>query len=210
MRCSHIIRLNLILIAALVVGLVATLPAEASLIVTVQSVSDAANTNGDSLNVTLTNSGPGAVSIGGFSFKITASGSSINFTDANVNTTPSYIFGANSTFGPDLTSPVSGSSISASDVDSAGSASIASGATVGLGYVLFNVAANGSGVINVTLGANPQYTSAADGSGTNLPILTLTNGTITVTSTVPEPSTLVPLAMTLFICGTMWRRSREI
>jgi hypothetical protein len=205
MRHNRTIHMKgLFLAAGLAAGLLGSLPAEATLIVGVQSVTAGANTNNDTLDVTLMNTGPSAVAVGGFTFEIISASSNISFIDANTSTAAPYVFDGNSAFGPDLTGPTSGPTLSTSDVDLLGSATVASGATVGLGHITFDVAAAASGIIAITLGPTPQFTSVADASGNNLPI-TLANGQVTI-STVPEPSLVLPLAMAAVIGARRLRR----
>jgi hypothetical protein len=91
--------------------------------------------------VILTNTGPSGVSIADFSFGIQTADTDISFTDATTGTAATYIFGPDSLFGPDLTGPASGQSLTTSDTDSVSEVTIAASSTVGLGHVLFSVAA---------------------------------------------------------------------
>jgi hypothetical protein len=149
-------------------------------------------------DVDLTNLGAAAIKVGGFAFNLSIANANISFTDANVSTTALYVFSGNSLFGPDLTGPVSGQTISASDAVSVvlSGTTISSGSTVGLGRVLFNVSAGAApGVFAVNLVAFP-FTSLSDAAGNNISIDTLSAGQITITG-VPEPSFmfLLPLLM---------------
>ena len=192
-------------LAAAVIGLMATLPIHASLIVTVGSVAATAGSS-SAFDVTLTNTGPLAVSIGGFSFGITAANANVSFTSATTATVTPYIFGADSLFGPNLAGP-SGQSLIASDLDAVGNVSVGSGATFGLGHVIFTVAGGAApGPVTIALQSSPAFTSLSDAAGSPIAINTLTGGSVTVTSSVPEPSTWLSLAVGLFAVITLRRR----
>jgi hypothetical protein len=97
-------------------------------------------------------------------------------------------------FGPDLTGAVSGQSLITSDValQPLSGGTLGSGTTVGLGHVLFSVAANASpGSYAIDLTPFPA-TSLSDFSGNAIKIDTLSAGQITITgaSSVPEPSSI--------------------
>jgi len=167
-------------------------------ILTIQSAVANQNSVGNSFDVILANTGPSAVSIAAFSFGIQTTDNDLSFTDATTATASPYIFGANSLFGPDLTGPTSGQSLTTSDLDSVSAVSIAAGSTVGLGHVLFSVAGGAvPGIFAVTF-VSPA-TSLSDANENAVGINTLNNGSITVLSTVPEPSFLLPLASVLLI-----------
>lgn len=172
--------------------------ARADLIVSVQSVSAAVGSSDNGIDVELTNNGATDLTIAGFSFGISIANSDISFTDANTSTIEPYIFDGNSLFGPDLTGPTSGQSLSTSDAYSGfnSGATLDAGATLGLGHVLFDVSPGAaSGVFPVDLAVFPT-TSLADESGNNIPIDKLVSGSITITgptSPVPEPSSMLLL-----------------
>jgi hypothetical protein len=67
---------------------------------------------------------------------------------------------------------------------------------VGLGHVSYSIG-NGAtpGPFAITL--TPAATSLADATGANVPIDTLSNGTLTVNSSVPEPVTYGLVGMVL-------------
>jgi hypothetical protein len=202
MKIKNIFKFKL---AAVVIGLMATLPVHASLIVTVGSVNAAAGSS-SAFDVTLTNTGPSAVSLGGFSFGITTGDTDISFTSATTATVSPYIFGADSLFGPDLAGP-SGQSLVTSDLDAIGDVSVGAGATLGLGHVIFAVAGGSApGPVSITLLSSPAFTTLSDATGSPVTINTLTGGTLTVTSSVPEPSTWLSLAAGLFAVITLRRR----
>ena len=199
-------------------------PVRAALIVSVQSVTVNAGSTGDALDVTLTNTGSTAsVPIAGFAFEIVGASPPITFTAVKTATTSSpYIFGSNSTFGPDITIPVSSSTVEGSDVYSVSTGGISVGAnsTVGLGHVLFNVSSTASGMIPVTLAGLNTITNLAGPPPISTPISigSFSNGTITISGvSVPAPSSLVLFGLS---CGTLigwqlcrmgswqWRRQR--
>ena len=189
--------------------------ANASLIVAVQSTTAAPGSSGNAFDVQLTNTGPSAITVGGFSFGILTGNPSISFRDANTSTSAPYIFDGMSLFGPDLTGPTSGPSLSTSDVflvPLSGS-TVGSGTTVGLGHILFDVSPGAApGGFPVTLMGFPT-TSLADPAATNLAIQTLSGGQITITGTAatPEPGTFATLfggLAFLTSCALRRRRSR--
>jgi hypothetical protein len=188
----------------------APLPARADLIVSVQSVTATAGTNGNSLEVDLQNTGA-AVDIAGFTFELTVTSSSgVTFTGADESTRlATYIFAGNSVFGPNINT-TTGTTLDASDVAADGSTPLGTGSAVGLGEVFFNVAGSApGGAVTVTLTEFPA-TSLAGPNANNIPIDTLNNGTITImSSAVPEPSSLVSailgLLCSLLYFGARWR-----
>jgi hypothetical protein len=193
-------RPGFVLAAGVAACLLSPSTARASSIVSIESVNVAAGSSGNGIDVELTNSGPSAVTIGGFSFEISIANMDISFTGANTSTAAAYIFGTDSLFGPDLAGPSSGQSLAVSDVFSIffSGATLDAGTTVGLGHVLFDVSPNAaSGSFSVDLALFPS-TSLSDESGNNVPIDTLVSGRITITAAegdvVPEPSSLLLLA----------------
>jgi hypothetical protein len=183
-------------------------PLSGSLILNIQSTSASPNTSGNAFDVTVTNTGPSAVSIDGFTLGIHTASSLISFTDATTGTTVApYIFGVDGFAGSDLTGPTSGQSLTTSDLDSVAAVSVASGASFGLAHVLFSVAGATPAGYNVDF-TSPS-TSFSDAAGHPITIDTLNGGTITVTSTstVPEPSSMAPLTLVLLIgCSAVLRR----
>jgi hypothetical protein len=178
--------------------LFAAVPAQADLILNVQSVTAAAGSTNNALDVTLTNNGPSAVTIGGASFGLMVSSTNITFTSATTGTTLApYIFDGQSAFGPTISTTPPGQTLEASDVFAVfgSGTTVGAGMTVGLGRVLFNVApGTAPGPYPVTV--QPfAFTGLIDPSGlNNIPITTLNGGNITVigaTAPVPEPSTLL-------------------
>lgn len=198
--------------AAFIVLLSAASPARADITLTAQSVSS----SDGAFDVFLTNTGPSAVNIAAFSFEVNVSSSQITFTDANINTTLyPYIFAGNSFFGPDILVPNGisngGQTLDAGDATlNALDVSVGSGASVGLGHVLFTTTGTLTNAATVSFTGFPS-TSLGDAAGANISITTLTNGTISPGSViVPEPSTLRLATTFLAIWGATWfvRRSR--
>jgi hypothetical protein len=187
------------LVAAIVVCLLAAIPAHAdTLTVSLSPLSDvAAGSTGNSFDVLLTNTSGPAVAIGGFFFEVTSSSSDTTFTDATTATGTPYIFGSDSLFGPDIIGFGStATDLNASDLDAAGSISLAAGDTVALGHVLFDVSPTAATQdVTFTLVGFPG-TSLSDEAGNDVPIDTFTGGQFTIegaTAPVPEPSTLILL-----------------
>lgn len=190
------------LIAGIAVCCFGSSNAKASLILEVQSVSASAGSSGNAFDVDLANLGPSSVTVGGFAFGTSTAASAISFTDANTSTALSYIFALNSLFGPDLTGPTSGQSLTVSDIFAIqlSGVTLLSGDSVGLGHVLFSVTPNAAaGTYDVNLSPFP-LTSLSDALGNDLTIDALSNGQITITGQViPEPSFLLPLLAGLIV-----------
>jgi len=193
-------RLAATLIPVVLVSLLSNVPLPASTLTVSLSAlgSVAAGSTGNNFDVLLTNTSGPAVSVGGFFFEVMAASPDVTFTDATTATATSYIFTGSSLFGPDIMTTNTGQDLDASDL---GNATLASGATLALGHVLFNVSPTASTeIVDLTFGAYPA-TSLADVSGVNLPINTLSGGQIQImgaASTVPEPSTLALLVIATF------------
>ncbi len=167
-------------------------PARAGITVSVQSVSAAAGTSGNTLEVDVQNTGA-SVDIAAFSFEILVpSGSGVTFTGADISTSlATYIFAGNSFFGPDIAFST-GTTLDAGDLAVTGSTTLGSGGTLGLGLVSFDLAAGAPlGPVTVSLTGYP-FTSLTDPDQSNVPIDTLEAGTITISGgAVPEPSSLI-------------------
>jgi hypothetical protein len=162
--------------------------ADAGLIASAPNITVAPGATG-TFDVTLTNTGSSTVYIGGFEFGLSTTNPDILFTDATVNTvTAPYIFASDSVFGPDIllsTSPF----IADDNGSNASGDPVAAGATVGLGNVSYMVSnASPFGSVTITLTAYPT-TALADAYGNNIPITTLTNGSIDVAT--PEPASIL-------------------
>jgi hypothetical protein len=178
-------------ISLLAFGLLLASDARATAIVAAQAVTADAGASG-SFDVTLTNTGPSSIVVGAFTFGISIANPDVSFTDVTTATSSNgYIFGADSTFGPDLTGPISGPSLLVSDVYDVpfSGATIASGATVGLGQVLFTISSDSPGGAFTALLLPSPVTSLSDPTGIDIVIGTLSNGTINV-QTTPECSSL--------------------
>jgi hypothetical protein len=177
----------------------------AGIILSIQpaTTSAAPGSSGDSFDVVLTNTGPSGVSIAGFNFELTAADPDVTLTQVTFGTAAPYIFSGISLFGPVLNSNGPGATIDASDLTSNFSdVTIASNSTVGLGHVFFSVAPNATlvpGAVSFSGGiAGNSLTNAA---GQNVPIDTLTAGSIDVV--VPEPATfLLVLPVLAFLAMT--------
>jgi hypothetical protein len=189
--------------AAPILLLNAALPARAGLVLSVQDVSAAAGSSGNTLEVDLQNTGSSALAISTFSFELTVpGGSGISFQGADDNTALNpYIFATNSLLGPTL-SASTGTTLDAGDVAAPALPTLAAGATVGLGRVFFNVDGSApSGPVTVSINSDPNVTLLLDSSSNAVPIDTFNNGTITILSggVVPEPGVL--LSATLGFLG---------
>lgn len=203
-------RLQRLAIGCLAVCFLGALSARADLVISVGSTSVDPGTTGNPLDVELTNTGPAAITIGGFSFGVSIGNPNISFTDANTSTVLAYIFAGNSLFGPDLTGPTSGQSLNTSDVFAGGNngTTLGAGTTLGIGHLLFDVSAlAGTGTFAVNLAA--PFTSLSDENAIGIPVNTLSAGKITIEgpSEIPEPATLgVLLAGVAIIVGAHKRR----
>jgi hypothetical protein len=200
-------RLPILPLAALAVVLAAG-PARAGLVVSAESVPASAGV----FDVILTNTGGSAVGISGFSFEVNVDSAQVTFTDATTATTDPYIFAGTSLFGPDITRNITngGETLDALDISFGGNQSVGAGQSVGLGHVFFSVSGTLPGPATVSFTAYPA-TGLADSGGNNVPIDTLTSGTISPAGTVPEPSTLVlaTTALALFGATQIVRRRRQ-
>jgi hypothetical protein len=207
-RCA---RTSLSLVVLALVLFAAPPLARASLIISVQSVGANSPSSADALDITLTNTGPGSVTLGSFSFGISVTDPAITFTSATIATViASYVFAGQSLLGPTISTSVPGQTLDASDAAALTFATIAGGATVGLGHVFFDVAAGDTaGPKAVALAASPT-TELLDVNGSPIPFSNL-NGTITITTTssgVPQPSTIL-LVLTGITSLTLARRHRR-
>jgi hypothetical protein len=195
-------------IVASAIACLGSLPARASIILSITPVSVQAGANSAIFDVDIENTGPTAQNIAGFTFALTVANANISFTGGDFSTTLPYLFTADSfdqLNGFTLTDlPPAAQTLQASDLSNGGSGTnIAAGAAYGLGEIFFNVSpAILPGPVTVTLTPdcnNPNLcTSLSDSSGSNVPF-SATNGTITVTSAsaVPEPSTFALLFLAL-------------
>jgi hypothetical protein len=195
-------------LAAVFIVLAPAMPARADIVYFLQSV----NASAGAFDVLLSNTGASAVKLDGFAFEVTVttpSGPAVTLTNATTATTASpYIFAGNSLFGPDITLATSngGKTLDASDAYSVVNTdiSLASGATVGLGHVIFSAAGLTSTATVSFTGGFPTN-SLGDHLSNNIPITTFKTGTISPTSSsVPEPSAPVLASALLALAGTRW------
>lgn len=195
-----------------IVVLLLSVPAKADIVLTLESVTGAPGSTG-TFDVLLSNTGPAAQNIAGFNFELTTADTNVTFTDVTTATTTApYIF-PTSFFGPDITTFATGQSVEAGDLDGTfNGTDVASGATYGLGNVSFAIA---QGAVN---GETAEIDFSADAStslsdnNTNIVDFTAEPGTITVqtSTTVPEPSTALPLAGAMLLGAWLIRRRRAI
>jgi hypothetical protein len=167
--------------------LAATPSAPAGLIFSIESKTVHDMSQGNSLDVTLTNTGSVAVSVGGFAFEVNSPSSHIQFTSATVDTTlVPYIFGTQSLFGPRIDIG-SGVTLVASDLYGvvASGVEVGSGQTVGLGHLFFDSTSTQVEKIRINFSLFPG-SSLSDGNGNDLSITSFVDGLISV---VPEPAT---------------------
>lgn len=180
------------------VALLISAPVGASLIITVGNVFSNSPSVSNTLDIDLTNTGPASLSLGAFSFEIDVTDPQITFTSASTATVVPYVFAGNSLFGPIISTSAPAQTRDGSDLWSGvGGATVAAGATVGLGHVFFDISAgDSSGSMTVMLSPF-SATSLSDPLGVNISVNTLTNGSITIAGApVPEPS-----APTLVLVG---------
>jgi hypothetical protein len=192
-----------ILVASCAVMLVCS-PARATTIFSIQPTTFAApGSTGNAFDVVLTNSGPGSIEVGGFSFEVSVTNPAISLTGADFTPIVApYIFAGNS-FDEDLPialNSTSGATLDASDTyeTALSGVTLISGESLSLGEVLYNVAANASaGSFAVSFTGTPSVADAnnlADNNGNAIDVGTFTSGTINI---VPEPSSLL-----LLLAGT--------
>ena len=192
-------------LAAGVIGLaiLTTGQAEAALIVSAPSLTALTGSSG-TFDILLQNTGPSAVSIGGFSFGISTTNPGITFSVANISTGTVYIFNGNSLFGPDIRIS-SGTSLTASDsANSPISVNVLANSFVGLGHVSYSITGGAAtGLFAITFSG--PATSLSTAFGTNIPITTLSNGSINVIAT-PEPATLGLVGGLVLVAGLFRKR----
>lgn len=208
------IRFLMPLVVAIMVCLLSAMPSRADgLTVSLSSLSDVvAGSTGNSFDVLLANTSGSTFSIAGFFFEVTSSSSDITFTDATTATVTPYIFGSDSAFGPDIIGLGStAADLNASDLDAAGSISLAPAETLALGRVLFDVAATApTQEVTFALVGFPD-TSLADELGNDIPIQTFIPSQFGIegaVAPVAEPSTLT-LILTALLLTLGWRLIRR-
>lgn len=177
-------------------------------------ITAAPGTTGNGFDVLLTNlSGP-AVSIAAFSFEISVLSPDITFTDASTATMSPYIFDGNSLFGPNITESNTLQTLDASDLYAgAGDVVLGTGATLALGRIGFDVSSTAPvESVDLVFTGYPA-TSLSDSQSNNIPITSLTGGSVDVlsaTATVPEPSSPVLLLMIAALILWRWRRRKHL
>jgi hypothetical protein len=163
----------------------------------------------------LTNNGPGSISVQSFSFEVSVATPNITFTGANFATVAStYIFAGDSFdamngFTLNISSP--GQALDANDGTNDGAGiSLNSGQTLALGHILFDVTGGAAaGPFAVSFTGGSAENNLTDPQGANIPVDTLTGGTINISavSSVPEPSSLpLVLAGTAALAALIRRR----
>lgn len=208
-------------LAAIVLMILDVNPARAELLFSIepQTISVIPGSTGNAFDVTLSNTGPTGVTIGGFSFGLSVADLDIQFTEVNTATTVPYIFGADSLFGPIINTvpPPNGQSVLASDaylfIDMG--VTVSSGTTVGLGHVLFDVSSTATpGSFSITFDAYPFSSLAAPGPDFDeIPIDTFDSSVgmqVEGQNVVPEPSALlVWSSLSAMGLVTAWRRRKQ-
>jgi hypothetical protein len=188
-------------------ALLLSVPAKGSSILSIEPVTGAPGSTGI-FDVLLTNTGISSQNIAAFNFELTTSDTHITFTGVSTSTTTAtYIF-PSSFFGPNITTFAIVQSVEAGDVEGTFvGTNVAPGATYGLGNVSYSIApgaVNGE-IAEIGFAAIPS-TSLADSGGNNVDFTT-ESGTIGVeSSTVPEPSTTLPVVGALLVGAWLIRR----
>lgn len=188
-----------------------TTPAAAQMIMGITTNSFTAGSSSNSLDVTMTNTGASPVTIGGFSFEITAASSDVTFSDVQTSTVSvPYIFAGNSLFGPDILLSVSnnGQTISASDnfATAYEGTTLTAGETLGLGNVLFALSpSTPNAPISISFTAYPT-SSLSDPSGNNITVGFAGSSQIGPTSTPELPPAALVVTGLLLGAGVQLRR----
>jgi hypothetical protein len=202
-------------IAAVLLVALSALPARAGIIVSIQPVSAPQGSPDSTFEVDLQNNSGTDITVAAFAFQVSVDlASGITLTSAYDNpTVQTYIFDGHSFGGPEIDAGP-GTTLDASDTSDQLSLGtlIPIGATVALGLVHFSVSAG------APLGADIVTLNYANLSGVfpgfaDIPVDTLNNGSITVTSgtVVPEPSSLtLGCGMFLTLGGYLgWKRKAD-
>jgi hypothetical protein len=192
--------------------LLLSVPAKADIVLSLESVTGAPGSTG-TFDVLLTNTGPSSQNIAAFNFELTTPDTNITFTDVTTSTTTAtYIF-PDSFFGPDITTIAGGQTVEAGDVDATfNGTDVAAGATYGIGNVSYaiNPGASNGEIAEVDFAAFTD-TSLVDSLFNNVGFSS-ESGTITVqtsSTTVPEPSTALPLAGAMLAAAWLIQRRRR-
>jgi hypothetical protein len=182
---------KLLAAVALTACLLGTVPAYGAALPTISFTTALASPGSTgSIEVLLTNSSLSSIVVAGFGFEVTTANPDITFTSADFSTIAAYIFAGNSfDINNAFTLYTSLSPLIASDLaDSGLGTTLAPGAVVGLGRILFAVSSNAAqGGFAIQLTPDPG-TSLSDAVGAPIPAA-LVDGEITIAS-APEPATL--------------------
>ena len=208
-----------LLLPILVAGVFGSSAALAGVVYTIQpdTTNPAQGSNGDAFDVLATNTGASGLGIAAFSFGLYTTDTDITFTEANVSTIVSgYIFDGDSFAEIFLNSPVisitsGGQTLTANDLTYDGAAvTVASGATVDLGKVLFDVAPNAViQTFTVAFTGNPGAgnldNNLSDQFGNAINVDTFQSGDFPIGASVPEPS---PAVLVLIGLACLWMLNR--
>ena len=211
-----------LLLPILVAGVFGSSAALAGVVYTVQpdTTNPAQGSNGNAFDVLATNTGPSSLGIAAFSFGLYTTDTDITFTEANVSTiVSSYIFDGDSfveiALGSSVISITSGGqTLAANDLtNDLAAVTVAPGATVDLGKVLFDVAPNAvmqTFAVSFTgdPGAGNLDNNLSDQFFNAINVDTFQSGDFLIGASVPEPS---PAALVLFglACLCMLSRLRR-
>ena len=117
-----------------------SVPAQAGVIISISpgTVTAGAPSTSNFFDVLLTLDTATTLDIAGFSFGVNSASTDVNFTGV-LSTTPNYVFGVDSVFGPNIQT-TTGSSVVASDLYSGvGNITLAGNSSYSLGRVFFDV-----------------------------------------------------------------------
>ena len=195
-------------------SLAAVNSAQATILFGSGSTTAAPGSSNNGVDLFITNTGPSAVDIGGFSWEITVSGADVTLNSATTATVLPYIFAGNSAFGPTISTSPAGQTMDASDFVAVvnSSTTVGAGQTFGLGRLLFDVSGGAPNNEILNLVFNAANSSLSDANGNPVTIDTFQSGTITVlasVSGVPEPGTGIELA-SAFVAFLIWKRRSRI
>lgn len=186
-------------------------PLKGDVIIFGEYVTAQPGSTGNTLDIMLKNTGPGSITVGGFSFEISTASPGIVFTSASSSPLAPYVFDGHSLFGPNIETST-GTTLAASDLyDVVLSGTIVTAnQTVGLGRVFFDVVGSvfGAGPFPVDIPvvfSTYSFTSLSDENGNDIPVGTLLDGSIRI---VPEPASLGLLAA-MFLAYAGITRARK-